>query len=138
MIWYYEEKWFETVAEGIKDDYDSRRCLSKIRRRFFEKDEEIEKLKKEIESLQKKLREETKQELADENENHVLKAHIKECGLQEYVANSLYHSKYGFETLGEVVKFTRKELLGIYGFGGKRIAVLESFLEKNGLKLAEE
>ena len=129
----------QAFVEEHKEELDFTMIVLKFQHILEEKDEEIKKLKKEVESLRKKVKEETELELADENANPIiLKAPIRECGLPLYVANALWFGPKGFDTLGEVVKFTRKDLLGLRGFGKKRLAVLESFLEKNGLKLAEE
>ena len=76
-------------------------------------------------------------ELARESTNPILKVHILECGLPQYVARDLYQSKYDFSNLGEVLKYTKKEIISIRGFGGKRLAILESFLEEHGLKFVE-
>ena len=111
--------------------------LGKIIREMQYKDDEIDKLREEVRCYKKKLKEEVELELASESANPVLKAPIMECGLPLYVAKDLCYSTFGFDTLGEVVRFTKKELLGIRGFGGKRLAILESFLEKHGLALAK-
>ena len=111
--------------------------LGKIVKELQYKDEEIIKLRDEIQCYKKKLKEEVERELASESANPILKVPIMECGLPLYVAKDLYYSKFGFDNLGEVVRFTKKELLGIRGFGGKRLAILESFLDKYGLVLAK-
>ena len=111
--------------------------LRRLTKQMEDKDKEIAELREEVLSCRKKLREEVNRELARENINPILKTPILECGLPTYVAKDLYFSKYEFMNLGEVLKFTRKELLSIRGFGGKRLDILEGFLSKHGLKLAK-
>ena len=125
-------------AEANKEKMALSLLLRKMAKQLKDNEEEIARLREEVVSYRNKLKEVVKLELASESVNPILKVHIMECGLPLYVARDLYCSKYSFDNLGEVVRFTRKELLGIRGFGGKRMAVLEGFLEKNGLKLAEE
>lgn len=131
---------FERLIEFVEQNRDKIEValiLQKCNKLLKERDEEIEKLKKELNSYRKKLKEEVKLELASESINPILKVHILECGLPQYVARDLYQSKYDFSNLGEVLKYTKKEIISIRGFGGKRLAILESFLEEHGLKFAE-
>ena len=124
-------------VEQNRDRIEVALILQKCKKMLRERDEEIEKLKEELNSYRKKLKEEVKLELASESINPILKVHILECGLPQYVARDLYQSKYDFSNLGEVLKYTKKEIMSIRGFGGKRLAVLESFLEEHGLKLSK-
>lgn len=129
---------FERLIEFVEQNGDRIEValiLQRCKRMLIERDKEIEKLKKELISYRKKLKEEVKLELASENTNPILKVHILECGLPQYVARDLYQSKYDFSNLGEVLMYTKKEIMSIRGFGGKRLAMLESFLKKHGLKL---
>lgn len=128
---------FERLIEFVDQNGDRIEValiLQRCKKMLRERDEEIEKLKKELNSYRKKLKEEVKLELASESTNPILKVHILECGLPQYVARDLYHSKYDFSNLGEVLKYSKKEILSIRGFGGRRLAILESFLEEHGLK----
>ena len=131
---------FERLIEFVEQNRDRIEValiLQRCKKMLRERDEEIEKLKKELNSYRKKLKEEVKLELASESANPILKVHILDCGLPQYVARDLYQSKYDFNNLGEVLKYTKKEIISIRGFGGKRLAILESFLKKHGLKFAE-
>lgn len=131
---------FERLLEFVEQNRDRIEValiLQKCNKLLKERDEEIENLKKELNSYRTKLKEEVKLELASESINPILKVHILECGLPQYVARDLYQSKYDFSNLGEVLKYTKKEIISIRGFGGKRLAILESFLKEHGLKFAE-
>jgi hypothetical protein len=135
MLKEYEKQWFRMLVETDKADPKFAGCVENIYLALIDRDEEVENLKKELALYKKKLKEEVEQELAIESTNPILKVPILECGLPYYIAKDLWNSRYEFENLGEVLKFTRKELLSIRGFGGKRLAVLEGFLEEHGLKL---
>lgn len=131
---------FERLIEFVEQNRDRIEValiLQRCKKMLRERDEEIEKLKKELISYRRKLKEEVKLELASENTNLILKVHILECGLPQYVARDLYQSKYDFNNLGEVLKCTKKGIISIRGFGGKRLAILENFLKEHGLKFAE-
>lgn len=134
MLKEYEKQWFRMLVETDKADPKFAGCVENIYLALIDRDEEVENLKKELALYKKKLKEEVEQELAIESTNPILKVPILECGLPYYIAKDLWYSRYEFDNLGEVLRFTRKELLSIRGFGGKRLAVLESFLEEHGLK----
>ena len=125
-------------AEKNRGDIDIALNFARLIGMLRQKDAEILALREELQSYKKKLNETVELELVSESVNSVLKSPIMYCGLPQYVAKDLYYSKYGFENLGQVVKHTRKEILSIRNFGGKRLAILEGFLEKHGLKLADE
>lgn len=124
-------------VEQNRDKIEVALILQKCNKLLKERDEEIDKLKKELDSYRKKLKEEVKLELTNESVDPILKVHILDCGLPQYVARDLYFSKYDFSNLGEVLRYTKKEIMSIRGFGGKRLSILESFLKEHGLKFVD-
>lgn len=135
------------IFEEVGTDMGSLMLVSELYLSLVNRTQELEKSKEEIKRLEaevRTLRSKFKQSIekeegaeAEAERNPLLRVFIMDSGLPLKVAQPLHYGKYAFENLEQVIRFTRKELLTIRGFGGKRLCELEAFLESHGLSLKE-